>query len=110
MHKNSNFRRGSVELLILYLLSQKDFYGYELSLAIRKYSDEYLNIPVGSLYPALYKLMENGYISGYKKNNGARQVYVYYHIEERGNARLQDLLQDYYATMEAIQKILAFKI
>ena len=108
MDKKSNFRRGSVELLILYLLNQKDYYGYELSLTIRKQSDGYLNIPVGSLYPALYKLIETGHITDYRRQSGVRQVHVYYHIEERGKARLQDLLDDYYATMEAIQKVLKF--
>lgn len=106
MDKKSNFRRGSVELLILYLLNQKDCYGYEMSLTIRKLSDGYLNIPVGSLYPALYKLIETGHITDYKKQSGVRQVHVYYHIEESGKERLKYLLEDYYATMESIQKIL----
>ena len=55
MNNKSNFRRGSVELLILHLLSQQDYYGYEISTLIREQTDGYLNIPVGSLYPALYK-------------------------------------------------------
>ena len=55
MNNKSNFRRGSVELLILHLLSQQDYYGYEISTLIREQTEGYLNIPVGSLYPALYK-------------------------------------------------------
>ncbi|MFR2050004.1 MAG: PadR family transcriptional regulator [Roseburia faecis] len=66
MNNKSNFRRGSVELLILHLLSQQDYYGYEISTLIREQTDGYLNIPVGSLYPALYKLIDAGYISDYK--------------------------------------------
>lgn len=79
MNNKSNFRRGSVELLILHLLSQQDYYGYEISTLIREQTDGYLNIPVGSLYPALYKLIDAGYISDYKKQVGRRQVNVYYH-------------------------------
>ena len=66
MNNKCNFRRGSVELLILHLLSQQDYYGYEISTLIREQTDGYLNIPVGSLYPALYKLIDAGYISDYK--------------------------------------------
>ena len=73
MNNKSNFRRGSVELLILHLLSQQDYYGYEISTLIREQTDGYLNIPVGSLYPALYKLIDAGYISDYKKQVGRRQ-------------------------------------
>ena len=60
MNNKSNFRRGSVELLILHLLSQQDYYGYEISTLIREQTEGYLNIPVGSLYPALYKLIDAG--------------------------------------------------
>ena len=84
MNNKSNFRRGSVELLILHLLSQQDYYGYEISTLIREQTDGYLNIPVGSLYPALYKLIDAGYISDYKKQVGRRQVNVYYHLEDSG--------------------------
>ena len=95
MNNKSNFRRGSVELLILHLLSQQDYYGYEISTLIREQTDGYLNIPVGSLYPALYKLIDAGYISDYKKQVGRRQVNVYYHLEDSGRTHLQQLLEDY---------------
>lgn len=104
----SNFRRGSVELLILHLLDQQDYYGYELSLLIKKKSDGYLDIPVGSLYPALYKLIDLGYISDYKKQVGKRLIHVYYHLEDTGRDRLALLLEDYYATATAIQKVLNY--
>lgn len=108
MENKSNFRRGSVELLILYLLSQKDYYGYELSQTIKEQSDSILNIPVGSLYPALYKLIDSGYISDYKKQVGRRLIRVYYHIEESGIQRLNMLIDDYNSTVAAIQQVLKY--
>ena len=105
MNNKSNFRRGSVELLILHLLSQQDYYGYEISTLIREQTDGYLNIPVGSLYPALYKLIDAGYISDYKKQVGRRQVNVYYHLEDSGRTHLQQLLEDYYATANGTDNI-----
>jgi Predicted transcriptional regulators len=108
MDNKSNFRRGSVELLILHLLKTKDCYGYELSLTIKKLSDGILDIPVGSLYPALYKLIDNGYITDYKKQSGKRLTHVYYHMEESGIERLNILLDDYFATNKGIQSVLNF--
>lgn len=108
MDNKSNFRRGSVELLILYLLSKKDYYGYELSQTIKKQSDSVLNIPVGSLYPALYKLIDSGYISDYKKQVGRRLIRVYYHIEDSGIVRLKMLIEDYNSTVAAVQQILNY--
>lgn len=109
MDNKSNFRRGSVELLVLYLLSQKDYYGYELSQTIKEQSDSVLNIPVGSLYPALYKLIDSGYISDYKKQVGRRLVRVYYHIEDSGIKRLSMLIEDYNSTVAAVRQVLNYK-
>ena len=106
MNNKSNFRRGSVELLILHLLSQQDYYGYEISTLIREQTDGYLNIPVGSLYPALYKLIDAGYISDYKQQAGKRLVRVYYHLEDAGRQRLKDLKREYFATYHSIQQVL----
>lgn len=106
----SNFRRGSVELLVLYLLSGKDYYGYELSQAIKTHSEEVLDIPVGSLYPALYKAIDKGYVTDYKEQVGKRLTRVYYHLEDLGKERLQILIADYYSTNTAIKNILKFDI
>lgn len=102
----SNFKRGSVEMLILYLLSLRDFYGYELTQIIKKYTNGIIDIPVGSLYPSLYKLIDNGLISDYRKKVGKRVIRVYYHLEQEGKERLEILLNDYYATSKAIQGVL----
>ena len=109
MDNKSNFRRGSVELLVLYLLSQKDYYGYELSQTINEQSDSVLNIPVGSLYPALYKLIDAGYISDYKKQVGRRLIRVYYHIEDSGINRLSSLIEDYNSTVAAVRQVLNYE-
>lgn len=108
MDNKSNFRRGSVELLVLHLLSKQDYYGYELTQIMKNQTDGVIDIPVGSLYPALYKLIDNGYISDYKKQVGKRLVRVYYRIEDAGKERLAILLKDYYQTNQAIQSILKY--
>lgn len=107
MRTHNNFKKGAVEMLLLHILNSKgDCYGYQLSQLIRQTSDDYLIIPEGSLYPALYKLIEKGYISDYKKQIGKRLTRVYYHIETAGRNRLTELVEDYLATTESIKKIL----
>lgn len=108
MKNDINFKRGSVELLVLHLLSKKDYYGYELSLTIKRESCDVLDIPVGSLYPALYKLIDAGYISDYQKKAGKRKTRIYYHLENTGIERLKLLTKEYQETSNAINKILNF--
>lgn len=109
MNGRGNFRRGSVELLVLHLLNQRDYYGYELTQTIKVQTEGVMDIPVGSLYPALYKLIDKGYISDYKKQVGKRLTRIYYHIEPTGKEHLKMLLEDYYTTSRAIQSILNYK-
>ena len=107
MSTQINFKKGSVEMLLLHVLSCKgDCYGYQLSQLIKKSSENTLDFPVGSLYPALYKMIDNGYISDYKQQVGKRLVRVYYHLEEAGQIRLEDLKKEYYATNQSIQQVL----
>lgn len=103
-----NFIRGSLELLVLYLLSQKDYYGYELTQLMDSLSDEVIKIPIGSLYPALYKFIEYGFISDHKEQVGKRMTRVYYHLEQPGFQRLNILLTEYNKVHKAISSILSY--
>ncbi len=107
MSTQVNFKKGSIEMLLLHILSAKgDCYGYQLSQIIKNTSGGELDFPVGSLYPALYKLIENGYITDYKKRCGKRLIRVYYHIEPSGVERLDYLVTEYNKTSQSIQLIL----
>lgn len=109
MSSRDNFKKGSVEMLLLYLLQEDDLYGYQLSQLIQQRSDGILTIPEGSMYPTLYRLLDKGCISDYKKQVGKRLVRVYYHLEPDGRKYLQDLLDDYYKINKGIQLLLDFK-
>ena len=100
-----NFIRGSVELLVLYLLSQKDYYGYELSQLMDSLSDGVIKIPIGSLYPALYKLIEYGFISDHKEQVGKRMTRVYYHLEQPGFQRMHILITEFHPYLTILQSL-----
>lgn len=102
----SNFKMGTVEMLVLLLLDKKDLYGYEISIMIKELSEELLVISESSLYPVLYKLLDKKYISDREVRIGKRRLRVYYHIEPSGKQRLLDLIEDYRTTSMGIEKIL----
>ena len=107
MGTQNNFKKGAVEMLLLHILKEQgDCYGYQFSKLIRDLSDGYLTVPEGSLYPALYKLIEKGYISDYKMLAGKRMIRVYYHLEASGKERLAYLINEYHETNRSIDKIL----
>ena len=86
----SCFQRGLISLLILALLDQEDMYGYQIVQEITERSGGAIVTEEGSLYPVLYKLQDQGMISGEKVLVGKRMTRVYYHLEEPGRRRLQE--------------------
>ena len=103
------FYRGYVELLVLKFLSEKDCYGYEIVKSIKKASKDKVSLSVGTLYPTLYKLIDQKYISDYKKQTGERMVKVYYHLEDAGKERLETLIAEYEEFSQVMKEILKLK-
>ena len=102
----SNFKMGTVEMIVLFLLQKHDLYGYQLTTLIKKQSGGNVIVTESTLYPTLYKLLKNGYISDREMPIGKRRVRVYYHLEDAGKDRLADLLEDYHEITVGIERIL----
>jgi PadR family transcriptional regulator PadR len=55
-------KRGTIELVLLTLLADRERYGYEIVAAIEEWSGGRLEVRDGTLYPVLYRLEEAGFI------------------------------------------------
>lgn len=104
-----NFRRGVMSLVILSLLKQGDMYGYQLVQETERYSGGKLTTQEGSLYPVLYKLVDQGYISDRREQVGKRMTRIYYHLEPAGEAHLQELIREYEAVTQGVMNIIEGK-
>ena len=70
--------QGTLDLLILKSLQLEPVHGFGIALRIRQMSDEVLQVEQGSLYPALYRLEERGWIKaewGTSDNNRRARFY-----------------------------------
>lgn len=105
-HNQDNFKRGTAEMLVLYLLSKEDLYGYQITSTFAEKSNGVYTMLEGSLYPILYRLSDAGYISEYTKQVGKRRMRKYYHLEESGKKYFQEILADYTAIIDSIDKIM----
>lgn len=103
-----NFKRGSIEMLILQLLTKDDMYGYQLAQEINMRSEGLFDITEGSMYPTLYRLIDLGAISDEKRLIGKRRTRVYYHIEPAGKSRLKELSSEYSVINNGISKIMGW--
>lgn len=101
-----SFRRGVMSLVILALLKREDMYGYQLVQETARSSGERLTTQEGSLYPVLYKLVEQGMISDRRVLVGKRMTRVYYHLEPAGDAYLQALIREYEDVTKGVYQII----
>ncbi len=100
--KNSIFK---IELLALKALYGKDCYGYEICTTIKECTGGLFDIKLGVMYPILYQLMEQHYISSYEEiyNGRAR---VYYHLEDQGREHYKELYAEYLEKFHVINQFL----
>lgn len=103
---SENLKKGTSELLILYLLDKEDMYGYQIAQELKARSNEQFVMPEGSLYPTLYRLIEKGVISDRMEIVGKR-LRKYYHLEPSGKEYLKTIQEEYDKISEGIQFILA---
>src|SRR5579875_1000100 len=88
--KSAELLPGTLDMLILKAVSLKPLHGYGVLLRISQISGDALNIPQGSLYPALYRLEHQGLIAaewGQSENNRRAK---YYTLTATGRRRLRE--------------------
>jgi len=102
----NSFRRGVMSLIILSLLKREDMYGYQLVQETLQSSGGRIVTQEGSLYPVLYKLLDQGLISDRKVQVGKRMTRIYYHLEPVGEAKLQELIEEYEQITQGVHMII----
>ena len=80
-----------MEMLLLKIISEGDCYGYQIVQTLDKISNGTIHIAEGTMYPILYRLLDEGLISDEKRLVGKRQTRIYYHIEDKGITHMQKL-------------------
>ncbi|MDD6527206.1 MAG: PadR family transcriptional regulator [Oscillospiraceae bacterium] len=76
------------------MLREKDMYGYEIVKAVSEKSGGQFELPLGTLYPVLYRFVENGYLSD-RDEIVNKRLRKYYHLEESGKEYFLALLDEY---------------
>src|SRR5690348_6655219 len=105
--KKSDTLQGSLDLLVLKILSrQPKLHGYAIMAAIKVMSGEILNAEVGSLYPALHRMEETGWIRAEwaAKENGRRTRL--YQLTAAGKKQLAAEETRWRAVSSAINRVL----
>jgi len=98
-------KRGNITLCILYLLEDEPMYGYQIISELRKRSDGYFDLKEGTIYPALYRLEKEGYVTSQWLQKDDRPPRNYYQITSSGKEHMQETMAEWISMVNAIRKV-----
>ena len=100
---------GSLTMLLLRLLEEKDMYGYEMIDTLRKKSCNVFELKAGTLYPLLHGLEEQGLLKAYEQEY-AGKTRKYYSITKEGRGVLEAKKAEWNEYQSAVTNVLAMGV
>src|SRR5215470_2042886 len=109
MSKPSDLVQGTLDLLILKILALEPLHGFAVSVRLRQVSGDVLQVSDGSLYPALHKLEQEGWIRAeWKMSENNRRV-KFYALTRMGRRQLGQETANWQRLSAAIAQVIKLK-
>lgn len=105
--KRPELLQGTLDMMILKTLSLGANHGYGIARRIRQVSEDVLHVEEGSLYPALHRLENRGYLKADWRRSEANRRAKYYSLTARGSAHLKTEAATWDALACAIDKVMS---
>ena len=98
--------QGTLDLLVLRILSTEPMHGWGVMQRIRYLTEDVFQVTTGSLFPALRRLEENGWLSGYWDVSENNRKARYYAITKAGQKQLTREKQHWKSITAAVEKVM----
>ena len=101
--------QGTLDLLVLKTLAQKgEMHGYGIVLHVQRASDELLSVEEGSLYPALHRMEQSGWIkSGWALTETGRKA-KYYRLTPAGRRELEEAEKSFEQLVKGVRAVMRY--
>ena len=100
------FKQGTLELLILRLLSSGSLNGWDIMQRIQLVSGDVLTVTAGALYPALHRLESRGLISAVWRPSENNRRAKFYGLTARGRKQFEKQLKEWEQFSDAVALVL----
>ncbi len=100
---------GALELMILHSLRLKPMHGYALVKHIQRISDDLLQIEEGSLYPALQRMLREGWLKSQEGVSAKGRPTRIYSVTVAGLRRLEQEVSSFETMFAGISRVLALQ-
>jgi len=103
--------QGSLDLLVLKTLSQRGrLHGYGMALHIQRASDELLRVEEGSLYPALHRMEQSGWIASEWALTETGRRAKYYRLTTAGQKQLAEAEREFDQLVRGVRAVLGLAV
>ncbi len=102
----AELKKGSIQLCLLALLTGEPKYGFQLIRELRQLSDGFFDVKEGTLYPALRRLEERGFVRSEWVEREAGVPRKYYTLTDRGRAALGEATRVWGEMATSVDRIL----
>lgn len=109
MSKPSDLVQGTLDLLLLKILALEPMHGWAISQRLNQVSGEVLRVSDGSLYPALHKLEQEGWISAEWKTSELGRRAKFYSLTRLGRRQLDKETANWERLSGAIASVVRLK-
>ena len=100
------FLKGTLDMLILKIVALGPIHGYAISQRIQQISKDFFQVPQGSLYPALHRLEDRGWVNAEWKESGTGRDAKFYTLTKKGRKQLETELKEFSRVNRAIQQVI----
>ena len=104
---NSDQLHGTLDMLVLKILDAGPLHGYAIAVRLQQRSADVLRVEEGSLYPALYRMEQRGWLtSDWKATDTGRRA-RFYRLTKLGRSQLAAETESWIRLTRAVQGVLA---
>lgn len=109
MSKPTDLVQGTLDLLILKILALEPMHGWAISQRLKQISSEVLHVSDGSLYPALHKLEQEGWVTSEWKPSENNRRAKFYSLTRVGKKKLDKETANWNRLSTAISQVVQLK-
>ena len=104
--EKAEFLKGTLDMLVLKVVAAGPIHGYAISQRIQQISKDFFQLPQGSLYPALHRLEERGWLDAEWNDTATGREAKFYKLTRNGRKQLEAEMLHWEKLSDAVSLIL----
>jgi PadR family transcriptional regulator PadR len=101
--------KGTLDMLVLKIVALGPSHGYAIAQRLQQISRDFFQVHQGSLYPALHRLEDRGWLQGEWKESDTGREAKFYSLTKKGRRQMEQEARDWERLCDAVALVLSTK-